>query len=212
MSAKWSVGIRSDECSPAMAIASKSLSPAARAILHKGAAEPLLALVRRHLAGLAQTRHSTAESLGANPTGAIGDAARRSFSHDDASCASVTVPGPVFSRAFRDVVIVPKNGRALARPIHAWAYGVSPREWDARRSGRGTLVPLKFGGASSGLLAVKTEKKGKLTPMYILVDRVRQSQDRTLMPSDRDLGEAARDGVMGVVKAAMDRAHGREAS
>jgi len=137
---------------------------------------------------------------------------RYSFSGADAESASVTIPGPLLSRAFRDVVIRPKPpGKALAIPIHAWAYGVSPRDWEARRGGRGKLISLKFEGHSSGLLAVKTEKKGKLTPMYILVARVRQSQDRSLLPSDAELGEAARDGVMAVVEAAMERARGRSA-
>lgn len=207
--ARWSIRIAADEGTPAMAIASKSLSPAARTVLHRGAAEPLLALVRRHLAGLAASRHSTAASLGATPTGAIGNAARRSSSSADAECAAVTVPGPVFARTFRDVEITPKPPRrSLAIPLHKWAYGVSPRDWEARRGGHGELVPLKFDGASTGLLAVRSAKKGKLTAMYLLVARVRQSQDRSLLPSDAEFGAAAREGVLGVIDAAMRRAKG----
>lgn len=207
--ARWSIGLSRDEGTPAMAIASKSLSPAARTVLHRGAAEPLLALVRRHLAGLAQTRHATAAELGATPTGAVGAAARRSSSAADAAAASVTIPGPLFARTFKDVEIVPKPPRrALAIPIHKWAYGVSPRDWESRRSGHGRLVPLMFGEASTGLLAVRSEKAGKLTAMYVLVGRVRQSQDRSLLPSDGELGAAARDGVLAVIDAAMRRAKG----
>ncbi len=201
--ARWHIGIGSDECAPAMLLAGRALSPAARAALHRGAAQPLLGLVRRHLAALAQSRHATAERLGAAPTGALGDAARRSHADGDADSVTVTVPGPMFARAFRDVRILPRAPRkALAIPIHRWAYGVSPREWEARRGSRGPLVRI------GRTLAAKVggQKRGAFTPMYALVPSVMQRQDRSLLPSDSELAAAAREGMAAVIRAAIGRA------
>lgn len=196
------VQITRDTATPAIRAARAAFTPAARAALHRAAEQPLLALVKRHLAALAQSRHASAQSLGATPTGILGEAARRSYSSSDETAARVAVPSAAVTRTFRDVTITPRPPRrALAIPLHRWAYGVSPRDWDRRHSDR-PLVFIPRPGKSP-LLATSYAKK--LTPMYILVSRVRQRQDRALLPSDVEIRRAAWTGMSAALRAAMAR-------
>lgn len=199
------VQITRDTATPAFRAARAAFTPAARAALHRAAEQPLLALVKRHLAALAQSRHASAQSLGATPTGILGEAARRSYSSSDETAARVAVPSAAVTRTFRDVTITPRPPRrALAIPLHRWAYGVSPRDWDRLRGAHGPLVKVPWG---PGILAAKTggQKKGILTPMYILLSRVRQRQDRALLPSDAEIRRAAWTGMSAALRAAMAR-------
>jgi len=196
-------GITLNTATPALAELHRTLSPAGRATLYKGAEEPLLALVKRHLAGLAATRHATAHGLGATPTGILGDAARRAFSSSDSEAVTVTVPSPAVSRAFRDVEILPRPPRrAIALPLHKWAYGVTPRDWPHRRSSLGPLALIPLPGRNP-LLALSRKKR--LLPMYVLLPRVTQGKDRSLMPSNKQLRQAAAGGMLATIRAAMAR-------
>lgn len=82
---------------------------------------------REHLAELAGSRHTTADRLGASPTGHLAMAARAVESASvsaDAASASFSVRHPGLGRAFHDVTITPGGGRQfLTIPLNAIAYG-----------------------------------------------------------------------------------------
>jgi hypothetical protein len=143
-----------------------------------------------HIAKASVSRHKTADRLGAPHSGFLEFAPGRvrsegRFPHEDgkrgfieprnATESSVDIiigNTPGLSRAFHDLVITPKEKKALTIPINAVSYAKSVKKVKAEgyrihREGR----VLK--GGKGG---------GETIPLYVLCGRVTVPQDRGLLP------------------------------
>ena len=107
----------------------------------------------------------------------------------------IYVPG--ITRALHDIVINPIEAKSLAIPIHESAYGISPREYNARHP-KGTPEAL-FRPKEKDYLAKKDES-GNLVVMYLLRNSVNQAQDETLLPPNEDMNKAVMDAVSRAVE------------
>jgi hypothetical protein len=95
-----------------------------RTQLHEAIVGEARNLTRAHLQEIADTRHTTAEELGADPTGFWAEAVERLTSSADANAATVSVFSPGISRVAHDVTILPTDGHEfLTIPVHPLAYG-----------------------------------------------------------------------------------------
>ena len=97
-----------------------ALSNDARGEVAHAAAYALYVAVRRYVSRLARSRHGTAESLGAAPTGFLRKGARAIVCRGDA----VDIPIPGFARVFHPLDIRPKRAKSLTIPINRVSYGV----------------------------------------------------------------------------------------
>ncbi len=155
------------------------------------------AKTREHLAGIARTKHGTAQKLGAEPTGHFKDAAESINMSANADGAELRVSHRGgLSRAVRDVDIKPTGGRSfLTIPVHGAAYGKRVRELE-RSLGRRLFRPYKKGAGKVRARALAaTGGDGKLVFFYALAGSVHQDQDRSLLPSDEEFSIAAKTGV-----------------
>ena len=182
---------------PALDRLMDALGPDMRRALLEVAARGVQIAVSGHIEAMAQTRHRTANSLGAEPTGHYERAAADVTSEVDGDVGVVTIPIAGFSRAFHDVTIRPGAGKkALTIPIVAESYGV--RVVEMQSAGWSIFRPK----GSKALFGRRDGAAGAL-PLYALVSVVRQPQDRTLLPSDEELGAAAENGVRLYLQEAM---------
>jgi hypothetical protein len=145
-------------------------------------------LTRDYLGKIAVERHKTADSLGARPTGILSRAAESpEYSATGEKVVLTIRPGEVLARAFRDVEIFPRNGRKwLTIPIHRRSYG--------KRAGEFKDIFFLWIAEASSAFLVERAANGNLIFLYLLVRKVMQKQDRTLLPSDEaylEEGEAA---------------------
>lgn len=167
-------------------------------------------LVRDHLLGLAETRHDTARALGAQPSGHLGRAAENTTFDFDQDYAKVGINSPGIARAVRDITITPQAPRKfLTFPVIAEAY--NQRAYRVRglvaiitgttgvlmMPRRGRSVTYKTRRYSGPDKYKEVEKKGGRfgTVWYVLVRSVTQRQDRTLLPTDSEITDAALAGV-----------------
>lgn len=153
---------------------------------------------QRFIRTLAASRHATASKLGAAPTGVLGRAASgtQAVERDGGWC--VSVPHPLFRRAFKDVAIAPVKAGALAIPMHKDAYGRSPRSmtglfvWKRNRKADG---PEDKGAA----FLARSRGKGKNARLELLFllhrGRILQRQDPSLLPTAEETGAAAMKGI-----------------
>lgn len=176
-----------DTVTPELALAISMLTR--RQGLHRLMGGRVQNCVRDHLIHASRTRHATARRLGAKPTGFLGQAAekvarKQSLTADD-SQAAISLNHPGLIRAFKDVEIRPGPGKkALTIPMIAQAYGQRAyRIWDKE----GLFVI----STEKGAFAVKKNADDSLTAYYKLAPSVNQKQDRTLLPSDAELEQAA---------------------
>lgn len=137
-------------------------------------------LCRDYVIGQQPARHETAFALGADPTGFLGFAAE-AISVDPPSPDEVVInfAHPWFSRVGHDVDIYPGDGhKYLALPIAPEAYG---KRLQGNFPG-GFFFSTKNGGLFYGM---KTPGHGEmLSPLYVLVTEVHQTQDRSRLPED----------------------------
>lgn len=167
------------------------LKPAGRHHLFSAAAASVSNLVRRHIAADAPRRHVHALTDGAGArTGFMEKAARKTVFRADAQHGEVVIPSPGFGRAFHDVEIVPTHGAALTLPISGHSYGRRVKEmtamgWRIFRPKRNQSKDIDGSTLWGGL------KGDQPIPLYILKKRVRQRQDRTLLPSDAAISTTA---------------------
>ena len=145
--------------------------------LFSAAANAVQVLVRGHLAKESQKRHTTADSLGAPHTGHLEKGARATYFEADANHGQVVIPVPGINRAFGPVTITPSTASALTIPISKYAYGHRASEMEAAYGWK------LF--AKKGILFGKRDDE--LEPLYVLKKRVEQTQDRSLLPSDKDI-------------------------
>lgn len=163
--------------------------------VYRNAGERLARCIRQHMRMLAASRHGTSSKLGASPSNHFkaSDVLEPVVTADGVT-VSVTTPG--ISRAYHDIDIFPKEASALAIPLHASAYGFSPREINDR--GTYKMFRIKKGGVPGNVLY--RNEDGELIAMYALTQHVHQVQDPSLMPTDKEMTDAAIEGVLVAVK------------
>jgi hypothetical protein len=160
--------------------------------LHKLIARDALGLTQAYLAS--DRRHTSADKLGARPTGFRARAGKSIEAGSDADAAILRIPRRTgLGRAFHQVMLRPGSGKTyLTLPATAETYGKGVRDFpkDAFRfvlykSKTAALVWKEAGGK---------HKKGDVA--YWLKKQVFQNQDRTLLPSDAGYRELARQRVV----------------
>lgn len=163
-----------------------------KASIYRNAGQYLARCIRNHMRLLARSRHSSSTKLGAKPSNHFKatDVLDPVITENGATVA-VTTPG--ISRAYHDIDIYPKEASALAIPLHASAYGMSPREVNDR--GTYKLFRIKRKGTNQKGNVLYRQDGDSLIPMYALTAHVHQVQDPTLMPSSDDMLEEARKGA-----------------
>lgn len=172
-----------------------SLGSAGRHNLFSAAAAAVCDLVRRHIAAEAPRRHFSASRLGATPTGHLEKAARKTVFHADATHGEVVIPAPGFGRAFHDVDIVPTHANYLTLPIDGRSYG--RRVGELRALGWAFFTPAKGHDKEDILFGYRGKGKDKeVVPLYLLKKHVEQKQDRSLLPSDAEIGATATRAMM----------------
>jgi hypothetical protein len=161
--------------------------------LNRSVADRATELTRNYLTAIAQSRHATATSLGASPSGHWAQAAEKTSGSADSDAAKITIAQPGIGRALHDVTIIPTGGKKyLTIPAVAAAYAKrAPTVPD--------LVPIirTIGGTRRAVaLGKKSSVKGvPPTIWYWLVKSVTQKQDRSLLPSDEQYRLAALEGA-----------------
>ena len=146
-------------------------------------ADNVAELVRNHLSRIAPRHHISAHRLGATPTGHIEKGARATHFTASPDSADVIIPIPGLSRAFGPLTITPRNAAALTLPVSPHAYG--KRVGDLRTNGWNIFRP-KGHDILMGSLG-----DDEAVPLYVLKRRVQLKQDRSLLPSDAELGGTA---------------------
>ncbi len=146
-------------------------------------------LIVNHLRQLAATRHDTANRLGATPSnfiaGAVDAAGDAGVVRADDDGVTLTLRHPVVARAFRDIHITPRQAECLAIPVHALAYNRRPREiWEQY----GLFI-------AKGMIMMRNGAGADPIALYALRKSVTQRQDRSLMPSDSEIHDAAARGL-----------------
>lgn len=172
------------------------------------------ATVRAHLLNLAATRHDTANAMGATPSGHLARAAESVVEFSTESTATISIFSPGIARAFRDITIVPTGDRKfLTIPVIKEAYNQRAyrvRDLVAIVSGdKGVLMKPQAGTSHTyktrrydrrrkdgAKYSTETIQGGRFgTVWYVLVRRVTQKQDRSLLPSDEQFRIAAQEGA-----------------
>lgn len=156
--------------------------------LHAAMAVDAQQLTQAYVSG--HSRHKTAQSLGASPTGHHQRSAKRIEAASDAEAAIIRIPRNTgLGRAFSDVTIRPGTGRRyLTIPACAETYGKVVRDFppDAFAftivGGRYAALMWRNAGGSHN----------KWTVAYWLRREVFQKKDRTLLPSDEAYLELGR--------------------
>lgn len=166
--------------------------------VYRNAGETLARCIRNWMRMLNQTRHSKSAAMGLKPSNHFSpDKVLEPIVTDDGADVPIAIPG--ISRAFHDIDIFPKEASALAIPLHADAYGMSPREVNDR--GLFKMFRINRAGTNQKGNVLYRNNDGVLEAMYALTQHVHQSQDRSLMPSDADMEKAAVDGAESAIRA-----------
>lgn len=149
-------------------------------------------LVRDHLSRIAPRHHISAHRLGATPTGHIEKGARATKFTASTNGAEVIIPIPGLSRAFGPLTITPRNAAALTLPVSPHAYG--KRVGELRANGWNIFRP-KGHDILMGSLG-----DDEAVPLYVLKRRVQLKQDRSLLPSDAELGTTASKAMLDYIR------------
>jgi len=195
MSKETMISVAAD--TPKLDAIRKVLSKGERREINSAAAASLHALCKRHVLNLSESRHKTADDLGAKHTGHLAMAARTMTFGADADGGYVAVHSSGFKRVFGSFYIIPVVAKALTIPVHHLAYG--KRVSDLQRDGIKVFRPR-------GRDYLAMNAGGGIVPLYILARSVFMPQDRSLLPSDGEMSAAARRGVLDVIERALEGA------
>lgn len=183
--------------------------------LHQAMGTELQIGTENHLRDLAANRHTTAERLGAAPTGFLALAADQVSSpaalSAELDAATLTIRFPGVTRAFGAITIKPINSTFLAIPLNALAYGRRPAEM--RLTGEKVALIIKDGhrtGKEKPRTAKSEEEKNARQDIaaFVLVRSVTQQQDRSLLPSDQQWEGWAKTGAENEIVDVMRRKMG----
>jgi hypothetical protein len=147
------------------------------------------ALVRDHVIKDSNSRHATANALGATPSGFVGKAVEsveRAEPKPDEDGVTISLNHPWFARVDGPVTIVPKEKTWLTIPLVAGAYN--------QRAYRLQGLFFLSAGKDKAFLA-KEKEDGKVELWYLLKKSVKQAQDRSRLPADADMMKAAKAGI-----------------
>lgn len=193
MSTAITIDVR-DAISPMLARLQTGLAHTSRLNAKVGA--DILSLVRDHLLGIAESRHATAERLGAGPSGFWGNPTGYTSMKSDSTGATISINHVGIGRAVHDVTILPGPGKKfLTIPLIAAAYNQR-----AYRVAGLVPIPTKQGG----LVLVMDPKNGGGIAWYLLVREVHQKQDRTLLPPDAAFAATAQQSAIEYVNATLE--------
>lgn len=151
-------------------------------------------ITRSHLVAIAQTRHRSAERLGAAPSGHWAQAAEKTSFTADKEGATISINQPGISRVEHDITVTPGPGKKyLTIPAIAAAYNQR-----AYRMPDLIAIVRNIQGVRRAIALGKVSGKGKErveTVWYWLVKSATQKQDRSLLPSDEEYRLSALAGV-----------------
>lgn len=170
-----------DTATPILAELHRELTD--RAPLNRYIAAAAEAGTRLHIRSAAGSRHTTAQRLGATPTGYLTKRAELVESSATAAEAVVTVTGAIFARVSKSITVRPRTRKMLAIPIRAESYAKRPGEFKdlfVFRAGQGKVFLARPGA-----------QKGRLEFLFLLKRSVVLPQDRGLLPSDEQFGQLA---------------------
>ncbi|MDE2105656.1 MAG: hypothetical protein KGL39_50985 [Patescibacteria group bacterium] len=181
--------------------------------------------IRTYARDTDSARHATADALGATPSGFLQDgyalAAQESALEINENGAAINLPRAQFARAFADVNILPGGGRRyLTFAARAEAYNRRARSFDNLKFGmafnpkfgrfckaliEAPMTRIKLGRQRrDGTRRVRaTESTSGHAPVYWLVSRAHQKQDRSLLPTGEAMVAAAREGAQNYLNAAI---------
>ena len=157
------------------------------------AANAVRILVRNHLSRIAPRHHISAHRLGATPTGHIEKGARATHFTASSDSAEVIIPIAGLSRAFRPLTITPRTANALTLPVSSHSYG--KRVGELRANGWNIFRPK-----GKDALWGKLQDEDDAVPLYVLKKRVQLKQDRSLLPSDAELGGTASKAMLDYIR------------
>jgi len=192
-----------EKLSPALQRIAAQLDGPARVRTSAAMGSEVRSLIVLHLRDLGNSRHTTAQRLGAAPTGFITNLAENfdqsSTVAVDADGVSITMRHPTLVRAVRDVTIKPKNAQFLTIPLNALAYGRRVGEFE-----KFILVKKGEGGGSGE----KKESKpiDNSLPAWLLVRSVTQKRDPSLLPTFDEITSAAALGAKKAIKEVLTEA------
>ncbi len=148
-------------------------------------------MTRAHIVTAAQTRHTTATRLGANPTDYLLNKAASVEAIGSPGRVLLSVSGAIFKRTFQPVTITGGTGPGtspyklpimLSIPVTAEAYGKRPYEVSGK-----LFVYRSKGGKGPAFLARRDGKTMKF--LFLLKKTVVLPQDRGLLPSEEEFGQ-----------------------
>jgi hypothetical protein len=165
----------------------------------------VLALIRNHVINDANTRHETANALGATPSGFVGKAvesAERTQPKPDNDGVTISLNHPWFARVDGPVTITPKEKLWLTIPMISGAYN--------QRAYRVPGLIFLKAGPDKAFLA-KEKDDGKLEFWYVLKKSVKQAQDRSRLPDDAKFMQGVKQGVIDFVEYVVKRREAAQA-
>lgn len=164
-----------DKATPVLKRLTKALSD--RKELNARLAESGKAFTRRWIRAASATRHTTAQALGARPTGYLHKRAADVESASDGVGARVIVKGAIFARVLGPVTVTPKRAKMLTVPIDKDAYGKRARD-----------IPNIFvaRGKTTGAPYLARKRGPRIQPLFLLLKKATLPQDSGLLPSQRD--------------------------
>jgi hypothetical protein len=136
-------------------------------------------LTRDHIIKASQTRHTTAQRLGATPTQYLLNKASSVEAVGSPGRVLLNVSGEIFKRTFQPVTVSAVNANMLTIPVAAESYGKRAGEFGK------LFVYQSKGGAGPAFLARK--EGGVMKFLFCLKRSVVLPQDRGLLPSEDDI-------------------------
>jgi hypothetical protein len=144
---------------------------------------------RRHVLALGTSRHDTALSLGASPTGFLANAAGTVQAHATTDGVELTMQRAGLSRALRDYDLRPIRSRLLTIPLTAESYGRRAREFSGLKWRSFSAADVAAGKSDRAGLVLGQPPEAEGGMFHALFAGARRAfipQDRTLLPEDED--------------------------
>ncbi len=133
---------------------------------------------REHIAQAAQSRHKTAEKLGANPSQYLLNKAASVEAIGAPGRVLLSVSGEIFKRTFQPVTVTASAAKMLTIPWTAEAYG--------KRAGEFGKLFVYVSKHGDGAAFLARREGGTMKFLFLLKRSVVLPQDRGLLPSEED--------------------------